>query len=177
MTSVAPGRLAAGTWTVDPPRTTATFAVRHLGLIMVHGSIGVRGGELDVDESGAPIRICAELDLHTIDTGNARRDADLHKPRFLDIERHPTMIYAADRFRSEADTWAAEGELQLRGTSCPLVLTGVVGGGDLHTRASARMDRTAVGLHTPRVLVGKTVTISIEAGLTPPAERQAPSNG
>ena len=170
MTSVAPPvRLAAGTWTVDPLRTTATFAVRHFGLIMVHGSIGVRGGQLDVDESGAPIRICAELDLNTIDTGNARRDADLRKPRFLDIEHHPIMTYAADRFRTESDGWAAEGELQLRGASCPLVLTGVLDGRDLHARALARMDPAAVGLHAPRVLIGRTVPITIEAWLTPPA--------
>ena len=30
--------------------------------------------------------------------GIARRDPDLRKPRFLDIDRHPVMIWAADRF-------------------------------------------------------------------------------
>ncbi|MCF6733790.1 YceI family protein [Blastococcus sp. KM273129] len=57
-----------------------------------------RWGELDADEAGVPRRVVAELDLGTLDTGIARRDADVRKPRFLDTDRHPTMIWTARSF-------------------------------------------------------------------------------
>ena len=77
--------LAAGTWTVSDSRTRVTFAVRNLGR-PAHGSVACSWGLLEVDEAGLPARVSAELDLESLDTGIARRDADLRKPRFLDIE-------------------------------------------------------------------------------------------
>jgi polyisoprenoid-binding protein YceI len=88
--------MTAGTWTVSDSRTRATFSVGHLGH-RVHGSIAVSCGNPEIDELGDPVRLRAPLDLDGLDTGVARRDRDLRKPRFLDIDRPPTMTWAADR--------------------------------------------------------------------------------
>ena len=92
MTSVG-----AGIWTADLTRTRAAFAARHLFGQTVHGTIAVTGGTLDVDPDGQPVRFRASLDPASIDTGNARRDADLRGRRFLGVETYPLMEAAADR--------------------------------------------------------------------------------
>ena len=161
--------LAAGTWAVSDSRTRVTFAVRNLGL-RTRGSVACRWGELDTDEAGTPCRLIAELDLNGLDTGIGRRDADLRAPRFLDIDRYPTMTWAADRFtRRDDGRWAADGVLRVRGTSVPLTVTGapeVSADGQLRVRATATLDRASVGILAPRLLIGRLVEIDVDAWLS-----------
>jgi polyisoprenoid-binding protein YceI len=161
--------VAAGTWSVSDSRTRVTFAVGSLGR-PVHGSVACRWGELEVDEAGTPQRVSAELDLDSIDTGVARRDADLRKPGLLDIDRHPTMTWSADRFTPGEDgRWSADGVLHVRGTSTPLTVSGSAeptADGWLHVRAAAVLDRTSVGIRAPRLLIGRTVAIDLDAWLS-----------
>ena len=117
------GAPAAGTWSVSDSRTRVGFTARNLGL-PVHGSVACTWGELEVDASGAPHRVSGELDLGTIDTGIAKRDADLRKPSLLDIDRHPTMTWSAERFtRHDDGRWTADGVLRVRETSAPLAVS------------------------------------------------------
>lgn len=164
-------RPPAGMWTVAGSRTRVTFTVRNFGR-PVHGSVDCRGGELEVDEAGSPVRVSAELDLETLHTGNARRDADLRKPALLDIDRHPTMTWTADRFvREDEGRWAADGVLSVRGSSAPLRVRGDVDirpDGWVRVRASASIDRTAVGIRAPRILIGRAVDVAVDAWLSRP---------
>ena len=82
MTSVA-----AGIWTVDLAHTRAAFAARHLFGQTVHGTIAVTAGTIEVGKDGRPQRFHATLDPASIDTGHARRDADLRGKRFLAVRR------------------------------------------------------------------------------------------
>ena len=160
---------AAGAWTASDSRTRVTFTVANFGR-PVQGSVTCRWGELDVDADGAPVRAVAELDLRTLDTGIARRDADLRKPALLDIDRHPALTWTADRFISEDDGgWTAEGVVALRGTSAPLRVRGVAEvrpDGWVRVRAAAVLDRAAVGIRAPRVLIGRVVRIDVDAWLS-----------
>ena len=163
--------LAAGTWTVSDSRTQVTFSVGNLGR-RAHGSVACSWGELRLDADGRPAAVRAELDLDSLDTGIAKRDRDLRKPRFLDIDRNPAMIWTADRFSSGDDgSWTAEGVLSVRGTSAPLTVVGTPEqeGPWLRVRASGELDRTAVGIRAPSWLIGRTVRIDVEAWLTPAA--------
>ena len=107
MTSVG-----AGIWTADLTRTRAAFAARHLFGQTVHGTIAVTGGTLDVAPDGQPRRFQASLDPASIDTGNARRDADLRGRRFLGVETYPLMEAAAERIDVTADGWRADAVLR-----------------------------------------------------------------
>jgi polyisoprenoid-binding protein YceI len=168
--TTAPVRLPPGRWAAVPARTTATFAVGNLRSV-VHGSIAVVSGALDVDDDGYPVAVRAELDLRTIGTGHTKRDADLHKRGLLDIAAHPTMTFTCDDLRPDGAGWRADGTLGLRGTSCPLDVTGTVDGSDqgtVHVLGTAVLDRTAIGIRAPRMMIGRLVTITVDAWLTVP---------
>nr|WP_246325145.1 YceI family protein [Petropleomorpha daqingensis] len=161
--------MAAGTWTVSDSRTRVTFSVGNLGT-QAHGSVACSWGELRLDAEGCPAAVRAEMDLNSLDTGIARRDADLRKPRLLDIDRHPTMVWTAERFTPRDDgSWTAEGVLSVRGTSAPLTVTGAAetDGPWLRVRATGELDRRSVGIRAPSILIGRTVRIEVDAWLTP----------
>jgi polyisoprenoid-binding protein YceI len=163
----------AGTWIVSDSRTRVSFAVGNLGRV-AHGSVTCSTGQVELGAAGNPVRASARFELDTLDTGIAKRDADLRKPRFLDIDRHPVMTWRCDRFVATGDGgWTAAGELSVRGTTVPLAVTGrpeaaALGGEWLRVRAEAVLDRTAVGIRAPRFLISRTVSISVDAWLTPP---------
>ena len=161
-------RLDAGTWAVSDSRTRVTFTVQNLGRT-VHGSVACSRGELRIDEAGAPVRAEATLDLDSLDTGIAKRDADLRKPRLLDIDRQPEMTWSSDRFtRRDDGGWVAEGRLSVRGVSAPLPVSGdaeAVDGTWVRIRASAVLDRTTVGIRAPGFLIGRRIGIEVDAWL------------
>ena len=165
-------RQRAGTWTVSDCRTTVAFSVGNLGH-RARGTVPVRWGEVLIDADGAPIHASAELDLEGLDTGIARRNADLRKPRLLDIDRHPVMAWKAARFsRADGGAWVAHGQLQVRGVSVPLALTGTAepatdDGEWLRVRARGVVDRAAVGIQAPAFLIGRSVAIDLDAWLKP----------
>lgn len=168
----APMRLQPGAWAVIDQRTRATFAVSNLGVKVVHGSIAVSSGVVEVGADGLPVRSRVELDLRTIDTGIAKRDADLRKPTLLDIDAHPTMRFTTHDIEAHAAGWTARGELALRGTSCRLVLAGPTPelvDGVLSVVGSATLDRGDIGIRAPRAMIGREVRIAVEAWLSPPA--------
>jgi polyisoprenoid-binding protein YceI len=160
--------VSGGTWAVSDSRTRVTFAVRNCGAL-VRGSVACRWGEVEVDDDSTPLRVVAELDLDSMDTGIARRDADLRRPGLLDIDRHPTMTWSASRFTAQGNgTWCADGVLHVRGTSAPLPVTATAEAqpdGWLRIRAEATLDRTTVGIRAPRVVIGRVVRIDVDAWL------------
>lgn len=171
--AVAPMRLRPGVWTVIDQRTRATFAVGNLGVRVVNGSIAVSSGVVEVGANGLPLRGRVELDLRTVDTGIAKRDADLRKPGLLDIDAHPTMTFTTDDIEAGPAGWTAHGELGLRGTSCQLVLAGPLPelvDGLLKLVATATLDRYDVGIRAPRAMIGREVRITVETWLRPAGE-------
>ena len=163
-------RIEAGTWQVSDSRTQVGFTATNFGR-PVRGSVACSFGQVEIGDGGAPVRVYTELDLASLATGIAKRDADLRKPRLLDIDRHPVMRWTAERFSPTADGgWTADGVLSVRGTTAPLAVTGAVDSVDLagewmRVRADGVIDRTAVGIRAPSVLIGRSVAVRIDAWL------------
>lgn len=165
--------LPTGRWTVDTSRTTASLAVRN-GPRVVHGTVPVTAGSVTLD--GASLAVAAELDLSAIDTGNARRDRDLRRPGLLDLDRHPTMRFAAGTVSSRAGGWTLTGTLQVRGREVELELAvsepgGELDGDDRHgdgertVVATTSLDRRSVGIVAPPFLIGRRVDVTVRAVL------------
>jgi polyisoprenoid-binding protein YceI len=165
MTSVG-----AGIWTADLTRTRAGFAARHGFGPTVHGTITVTGGTLDVGPDGQPRRFQATLDPASIDTGNARRDADLRGRRFLDVETYPLMEAAADGIDVAADGWRADAVLRVRRCEAPLRIAATLDilptGAQLLVSGTARLDLHDAGIRVPGLMVRRFVDLSFSAQLT-----------
>ncbi len=163
--------LRTGTWAVLADRTSATFTVSNFGFRQVLGSIPVTIGSVQVAD-GVVTGVEAALDLDGIDTGIPKRDAHLRKPSLLAIDKHPVLTFAADRVDGGPGEWSVKGSLGARGTSCPLTLTASGpdenDDGTVRIRATGVFDRKDIGVRAPRFMIGRTITITVDAVLSPP---------
>jgi polyisoprenoid-binding protein YceI len=166
VTTTSPTSLAVGRWTVDPAHSTATFRVRSLGRT-VTGNVPIIEGTMDVDESGRPRAISGSLDLDAIDTGNPRRDKDLRKPRFLDLDRYPAMTFAAGSITASSAGWQVTGTLAVRGTSVRLAGDAAVSPHDRSATVTAhtQLDRRALGIRAPAIMIGHAIDVTVTATL------------
>lgn len=164
MITTTPVTLAAGQWTVDVENSTATFQVGNLGRTAT-GTVPVIDGTIEIGPDGLPSAISGSLDLAAVDTGNARRDKDLRKPRLLDLDRHPVSTFVADKFSAASAGWSVSGYLSARGTRTRL--TGDVEvsaqGREATLIARTRLDRRALGLRVPKLIIGHHVDITVTA--------------
>ncbi|NMN98211.1 YceI family protein [Nocardiaceae bacterium YC2-7] len=152
--------LAGGLWMVDTAHSSATFTVRKLGFI-VKGSVPIGSGQISIGPDGYAERAAGTIELSAIDTGNKRRDKDLRKPNFLDLDNYPMMTFVArDIVRTESGLQVA-GEAQVRGQQVPLEFDVSVDGDRMI--ATATLDRCAFGLKVPRFLIGRYVSVTVEA--------------
>ena len=162
MTSVA-----AGTWAVDLAQTRAAFTARHFFGQSVHGTIAVTAGTIEVGADGRPRRLYVTLDPASIDTGHARRDADLRRPRFLAVDAYPRLEVIADRIAATASGWCADAVLRGRGREAPLRIDAVPAGDTTAPRllvtGSARLDLQDLGIRVPGFLVRRMVEVSVSA--------------
>ena len=164
MTTTSPMALSTGRWTVDPAHSTATFRVGNLGRT-VTGTVPVTEGTVVID--GQHSAITGSLDLGAIDTGNARRDKDLRKPKFLDSDRYPAMTFTADAITIAPAGWRVAGQLTTRGTSVRLAGNVDVSGDYTAATLTAhtRLDRRALGIRAPRLMIGHHIDITVTAAI------------
>jgi len=164
MTTTTPVTLAAGQWVVDVEDSMATFAVGNLGRT-VTGTVPIIDGTVQVGPDGLPSAISGSLSLSAIDTGHARRDKDLRKPKLLDLDRHPVSTFVADKISVTSAGWSVTGYLSVRGTRTRL--TGdveVSPHGDSATlTARTQLDRRALSLRVPKLIIGHQVDITVTA--------------
>jgi len=173
------GRVTAATWEIDPSHTSVGFSISHMTVARVHGTFrdikGSARGEV-TDPAGAQIE--AVIEVASVDTGNAKRDAHLREPDFFDAARYPKMTFTSTRIEKVAEgRWNVAGDLTLHGVKREIVLdvegpTAVVKDrdGNLHAgaRATGRLDRRDFDLRWSKVLeagglvVGNDVDLVID---------------
>jgi polyisoprenoid-binding protein YceI len=166
-----PGVLQPGRWAVTPTSSRAGFTARDVLRKPVVGTLDITSAYVEVDEHGIPVAVSAELDLASVDTGNDRRDTDLRGRRFFDVSGSPQLLFTGGPGVHRGDGWSVPGLLTLRGVSCPVQLAVTVrerADGGRSVRAEAVLDRRDLGITVPRLLVGATVQVTVEAELLPP---------
>ena len=175
MTTTAAATLAAGQWKVDVEHSTATFTVGNLGHT-VTGTVPILDGTVEVGPDGLPSAIYGTLDLSAIATGISRRDKDLRKPNLLDLDRYPVSTFEADRMTASPGGWSVSGYLTARGTRTRL--TGDVEisaqGQEATLTARTQLDRRAIGLRAPKLMIGHQVGITVTATIRQPADAGGP---
>jgi polyisoprenoid-binding protein YceI len=178
--------LAAGTWTFDPNHSGVYFKVRHLGLTNVRGRFNGVDASLVVGDDLSTTHFEATIQINTIDTNQADRDAHLLSTDFFAADAHPTMTFASTAIRElEAGEYEADGDLTINGITKPVTLavefSGAIvhpGDGKLHAGfiASAQILRDDFGidfnmpLGVDKFALGKKIDIDIDVQFTAPQD-------
>jgi polyisoprenoid-binding protein YceI len=98
-------------WRIDPLHSSAQFSVRHMMISTVRGQFGsVKGTVLYDPKNPAASSVEATIDCSTVNTGEAKRDADLKTAEFFDVQRYPVM-----KFKSKSVVVEAPGTLKVTG--------------------------------------------------------------
>jgi polyisoprenoid-binding protein YceI len=171
--------MSTSTWNIDPTHSHAEFKVRHLMISNVKGSFLKIAGTLTLDESD-PTQSHAEatIEVASVDTRDAQRDAHLKSADFFDVEKFPTMSFKSTTVTvTGAAEGTVEGDLTIRDVTQPVVFQ-VEGPtaqtkdpwGNLRIGASAttKISRKQfgltwnAGLEAGGVMIGDEVTITLE---------------
>ena len=124
-TTTPEGTTAAktATWTIDASHTNATFSVRHLMISNVRGEFQkiTGSGTFDPAKPEAAV-VKAEIEVSSISTRDAQRDAHLRSADFFDAENHPLITFASTAVRRNDKGLAVVGNLTIRGTTKEVVL-------------------------------------------------------
>src|SRR4051794_7728558 len=81
-------------WRINPLHSSAQFSVRHMMISTVRGHFGGVSGAVIYDPKNlAASSVEATIDCTTINTGEAKRDADLKGAEFFDVPHYPVMKF------------------------------------------------------------------------------------
>ena len=172
--------LTAGTWAIDTVHSTVGFSVRHLVVSKVRGTFNDFTGAITVAEDGTAA-VTAEIQVASIDTKNADRDAHIKSADFFDAEQYPTATFTSTAIRAKGDDYVVEGEFTLHGVTRPVELAlefngvnpGMGNGPVAGFEATTVLNRKDFGITIDMPLEGGgavvgdkiTITLEIEAGL------------
>ncbi len=164
-----------GTWAIDPTHSEVGFSIRHLMVSKVKGRFGTFSGTFVTGENPLESSVEASIDLGSIDTGNADRDAHVRSSDFFDVENHTTLTYKSTGIRVDDDGFVVDGDLTLRGITKSVPLQLEIHGfqastpfGDTRTgfTATAEIDRSDYGISFNMPLEGGGVGLGNKVKIT-----------
>ena len=105
------------TYEIDPAHSSAQFTVRHMMITNVRGGFSSVKGTVVYDaENPADSTVEATIDVSTIASLDAQRDAHLKSADFLDAENHPVITFKSTKVeRSGEDEGTVTGDLTIHG--------------------------------------------------------------
>jgi polyisoprenoid-binding protein YceI len=113
--------VTAGTWNIDPAHTEVAFVIRHL-MTKVRGSFTEFSGSLEIAENVADSKANVEVQIKSIDTRNADRDAHIRSAEILDLDNHPVMTFATTGVRENGGKYLLDGTLTIKDVTRPVTL-------------------------------------------------------
>jgi polyisoprenoid-binding protein YceI len=144
---LADGSLA-GNWTLDPARSTATFASASVwGLVKVKGTFPDLEGAGTVTPTGEATGHIA-ITTGSLTTKNGKRDTHLRSEDFFHSEKYPTITFSLAKITPAAEGVEVSGTITVRETSRPISFPATVArvGADEVLDATVQVDRSEFGL-------------------------------
>jgi polyisoprenoid-binding protein YceI len=120
--------LVPGRWAVDPNHSSVGFTIRHLGVSKVRGRFNTFDVDVVIGETLADTSVTATIDVSSIDTGNADRDAHVLSPDILDVTRRPTIAFRSTEIADAGDHYEVVGDLTIGEITRPVSLEVEFGG-------------------------------------------------
>lgn len=168
---------APTTWAIDPTHSQVGFAVKHLVISNVRGEFSRYSGTVLLDEADVSrSSVEATVDVGSVSTKVADRDAHLKSPDFFDVAKYPQMTFRSTGVRKTGPhSLKVTGNLTLHGVTRPVVLAvetspevkGMFGETRRGFAATTRIDRKDFGLTWNKLVeagpaVGDEVSISLD---------------
>lgn len=152
-------------WSVDSAHSSVRFSARHMGIMDVYGRFGKARLLLNLatdDLLHASLEVV--IDAESIDTGDARRDADLRSDRFLDAVKYPYLIFMGTGVvRRDDRHYELIGDLTIRDVTHPITLDVV-----RHGAARDPSGRERIGFSASTTIArsdwGLTWNVPLESG-------------
>jgi polyisoprenoid-binding protein YceI len=173
---------SATRWTLDPGHSAVGFSVRHLMITNVRGEFEKYRGSIAYDRANPEAtRIEVAIDVASLNTREAKRDADLRSALFFDADNHPEVTFVSKSARPTGEGHLeVAGDLTIRGTTQEVTLSvreisavqvDMRGSPRIGATASTKIKRSDFGmtwnkaLDTGGVVVGDVVTITLDVSL------------
>ncbi|AZM91352.1 MULTISPECIES: YceI family protein [Streptomyces] len=165
-----------GDYAIDPAHSSIGFTVRHAMVTNVRGSFAQHEGALHLDGSD-PSRSTASIDVQiaSVSTGIADRDAHLLGSDFFDAELYPLMTFRSTSAEQlGGDKYRITGDLTIKDVTRPLAIdlefagtaTDVYGSERVGFEGSAEILRSDWGLTWNAALEAGGVMVSDKVRLT-----------
>ncbi|SRR5579885_2544628 len=112
------------TYSIDPMHSSAQFRVRHMMIANVHGEFDSISGTVEFDPAKPDAaRIEASIDVNSLHTGDAKRDAHLKGGDFFDAEKFPAITFRSKKITpAGGKNYKATGDLSIRGVTKEVTL-------------------------------------------------------
>ena len=173
----------AASFGIDSAHSSAQFAVKHLMVSTVRGTLGKITGTANLDESDiSKSSVEATIDVKGIDTREEKRDNHLRGPDFFDADKFPSIHFKSTKVEAAgSDKFNITGDLTIRDVTKPVVLAvegsakpikDPFGNDRMGGVARTRINRKDFGMSFNKtmdnggVVVGDDVDITIDLELT-----------
>ena len=168
-----PATVRAGNYDIDPLHTRVTWTTSHFGISRYSGQLVELHGRLQVDASN-PAKSSLSV-MIPLDKGGVFQD-DLDKrlvTEFFDVAQHPTATFTSTSIERVGEREVRiTGDLNLKGVTKPIVLSGVFIGSGVHPRSKrftigfngeATIKRSEFGVTAFLPSIGDEVRLALEA--------------
>ena len=164
-------------WQIDPPHSSAQFAVKHLGVSTVRGAFTKVSGTVLYDPANlAKSSIQTTIDAASVDTRVEMRDKDLRSANYLDVEKYPTITFSSKKIEAAgAGKLKVTGDLTIHGVTKEVVLdvdgpSGPMkdpwGNQRMGASASTKINRLDFGVAGLPGIVGDDINITLDVEMT-----------
>lgn len=157
-------------WVLDPTHSEIFFKVKHLMITNVKGIFKNFEASIEgADFEAAPIRL--NIDVNSIDTNNADRDAHLRSGDFFEVEKFPNISFKSQQLKkNDEESYTLDGVLTIKGVSRPMSLNVAFGGANkdpwgnekIGFEVSGKFKRSDFGLNWNSTLETGGVLVSDE---------------
>jgi len=166
-------RLPVGTWKLDPTHSSASFAVKHMGVATFRGRFEDFDAGLDVSQDGSAA-IVGIVRADSIVVKDENLQAHLGAPDFFDTERYPELRFVSNSLRRDGEELIADGELTIKDQTHPVEARGTItdptetlgGAVKIGVTLETIIDRTKFGLNFNAPLPKGGVALANEVKLT-----------
>lgn len=173
----------AAEWTIDSKHSSAGFKVKHMMVSNVQGQFGGVTGTADYDGKDIKsLKVDAEIDVASINTGEPGRDDHLRNADFFHVEKFPKITFKSTKVVPAAGgKFKLIGDLTMHGVTKPVtldvegpspVMTDAKGNSRVGASATTILKRKDFGITYNKVLdnggvsVGEDVKVDLEIEMT-----------